>query len=62
MLIEIKKPVTVRKLAAAERKLAAARKKAKGKGKGFDAHRFCGAIKWDGNAVEIQRKMRDEWL
>lgn len=60
MLIEIKKPVTVRKLAAAERKLAAARKKAKGKG--FDAHRFCGAIKWEGDAVEIQRKMRDEWL
>jgi len=59
MLIEIKKPVTARKLAAAERKLAAARKK--GRDKGFDAHRFCGAIKWKGDAVEIQRQMRDEW-
>ena len=60
MLIEIKKPATPRKLAAAERKLAAARKKKKAKG--FDAHRFCGTIKWEGDAVEIQRQMRNEWL
>lgn len=60
MFIEIKKPVTARKLAAAKRKLAAAGKKEKDKG--FDAHRFCGKINWKGDAVEIQREMRNEWL
>ncbi len=60
MLIEIKKPVTARKLAAARKKLAATRKKEKDKS--FDAYRFCGTIKWEGDAVEIQRKMRTDWL
>lgn len=57
MLIEIKKPVTAKKLAAAEKKLAAA--KAGRKKKGFDAKRFAGIIKWKGDAVELQRKWRN---
>ena len=60
MLIEIKKPITATKLAAAEKKLATARRKRKVKG--FEAHRFCGVIKWEGDAVETQRNMRNEWL
>ena len=28
---------------------------------GFPAHLFTGKVKFDGDPVEIQRKMRDEW-
>ena len=34
--------------------------KRKGK-KGFPAKKFCGKIRKRGDAVAIQRKMRDEW-
>ncbi len=29
--------------------------------KGFDAYKFCGAVKFEEDALEIQKKMRDEW-
>jgi len=29
--------------------------------KGFDAYKFCGTVKFDEDALEIQKKMRDEW-
>ncbi len=28
---------------------------------GFDAHKFCGTIKFEEDALEIQKIMRDEW-
>lgn len=28
---------------------------------GFPAHLFTGKVKFEGDPVEIQRKMRDEW-
>lgn len=27
----------------------------------FDARKYCGAIKFDEDALVIQRKLRDEW-
>ena len=29
--------------------------------KGIDAHKFCGIIHLKGDALKIQKKMRDEW-
>ena len=29
--------------------------------KGFDAYKFCGTVKFNEDALEIQKKMRDEW-
>lgn len=29
--------------------------------KGIDAHRYCGVLKLDKDAVVIQKKLRDEW-
>jgi len=29
--------------------------------KGFDAKKFCGAIKVDEDALVIQKRLRDEW-
>jgi len=31
------------------------------KGKGFDAKKYSGTVKFKGNPVKIQRKLRDEW-
>jgi len=59
MLIKIKQPVTKKKLEAALKRLAVARKKRKVKG--FDAKKFSGIIKWQGDAVALQRSWRDEW-
>ena len=30
-------------------------------GRGFDAYKFCGTIKFDEDALKIQKKMKDEW-
>jgi hypothetical protein len=30
-------------------------------GKGFPASKFTGKVKFKGDAVDIQRKLRDEW-
>ena len=32
-----------------------------GKNKGFDAHKFCGTVKFNEDALEIQKRLRDEW-
>jgi hypothetical protein len=37
------------------------RKLSKSKSKGFPARLFTGKIKIEGDAVAIQRKLRDEW-
>jgi hypothetical protein len=29
--------------------------------RGFDAHKFCGTVKFNEDALEIQRRLRDEW-
>jgi hypothetical protein len=29
--------------------------------KGFDAFKFCGAVRFSEDGLEIQREMRDEW-
>jgi hypothetical protein len=29
--------------------------------RGFDAYKFCGTIKFDEDALKIQKKMRNEW-
>ena len=29
--------------------------------KGFQAYKYLGKVKFEGDPVEIQRKMRDEW-
>ncbi len=31
------------------------------KSKGFDAHKFCGMVKFNEDALEIQKSLRDEW-
>jgi len=31
------------------------------KNKGFDAHKFCGTVKFNEDAMEIQKRLRDEW-
>ncbi len=56
MLIEIKKPITRKKLDAALEKLATK----KSKTKGFNAKRWCGAIKWPEEGVALQQKWRNE--
>jgi hypothetical protein len=53
MVITIKKGDSKKTI---ERKLSKLSKK-----KGFPAHKFLGKIKVDGDPLEIQRKMRDEW-
>jgi hypothetical protein len=29
--------------------------------KGFDAYKFCGTVRFNEDALEIQKQMRDEW-
>ena len=29
--------------------------------KGFEAHKFCGILQLNKDAVEIQKRLRDEW-
>lgn len=28
---------------------------------GFDAYKFCGTVKFNDDALEIQKRLRDEW-
>jgi len=58
MTIEIKKPITKAKLEKAHRTIQSSKKTKKG----FNPDQFLGKVKWDGDAVAIQRLMRDEWL
>lgn len=32
-----------------------------GKSKGFDAYKFCGTVKFNEDAMVIQKRLRDEW-
>lgn len=29
--------------------------------KGFDAHKFCGTVKFNADGLIIQKRLRDEW-
>jgi hypothetical protein len=29
--------------------------------KGFDAYKFCGTVKFNEDAMEIQKRLRNEW-
>ena len=29
--------------------------------KGFDAHKFCGTVKFNEDGLKIQKRLRDEW-
>lgn len=31
------------------------------KSKGFDAYKFCGTVKFNEDAMKIQKRLRDEW-
>jgi len=33
----------------------------KSRDKGFDAYKFCGAVKFKEDGLSLQKKMRDEW-
>lgn len=55
MTVKIKKGESKKSI---ESKLS---KLAKTKRKGFPAHLFTGKIKIEGDALEIQKKMRKEW-
>ncbi|MBN8652126.1 MAG: hypothetical protein J0L67_11895 [Cytophagales bacterium] len=54
-VVKIKKGESKRSIESKLRKL---NQKVK---QGFPAHLFTGKIKFDGNPVEIQRNLRDEW-
>lgn len=34
----------------------------KSRDKGFDACKFCGAVKFKEDGLSLQKKMRDEWV
>lgn len=53
MTIVIKKGSSKKKIEEALRKLK--------KGKGFPASKFNGKMKIEGDALEIQKRLRDEW-
>jgi hypothetical protein len=55
MVVKIKKGESKSSI---ESKLKRLRKSSK---KGFPAHLFTGKVKFAGDPVEIQRKLRDEW-
>lgn len=57
MILELKKPVTKAKVEQLSVKLSGA-KSAK---KPFNAAQYSGKIKWDSDALTIQKQMRDEW-
>lgn len=33
----------------------------KSRNKGFDAYKFCGAVKFNEDGLTIQKRLRDEW-
>lgn len=55
MVLVLKKGATKEEIAALEKKLG---KKPR---KGFNAHKFNGALKIKGDALNIQKQLRDEW-
>ncbi len=57
MILELKKPITKAKIERMTQKLTTV-KSAKKK---FTAAKYTGKIKWEDNAIDIQKAMRDEW-
>lgn len=57
MILEIKKPITKAKIEKIRERLAGI-KTAK---KAFNPAKYAGKINWGGDALEIQKNMRDEW-
>jgi hypothetical protein len=57
MVTKIKKGATKAEINAAFEQLASM----PGKKKGFDAYKFCGTVKFNKDALEIQKQLRDEW-
>ncbi len=53
-VVKIKKGESKRSMESKLRKLSQ-------KKQGFPAHLFTGKVKFEGNPVEIQRSLRDEW-
>lgn len=59
MVVRVKKPITKRKLEAAEKLL---KSKGQGKKKLFDAKKFSGKLKGVfGDPLKYQKKLRSEW-
>lgn len=56
MVIEVKKPITTAKIIKASQRIGSENKK------GFDAYKYAGRLKnVYGDALDFQKKMRDEW-
>ena len=57
MVTTIKRGATKAEIESVFEKLASQTSKTKG----FDAHKFCGTVKFNEDALEIQKRLRDEW-
>ena len=55
MVLILNKNATKKQIALIEKKLQLHSKS------GFDAHKYCGIIKFDEEPLEIQKKLRNEW-
>jgi len=55
MVLILNKNATKKEIAAIEKKLQSHSKS------GFNAAKYCGTIKFNDDALEIQTKLRDEW-
>ena len=55
MVLVLKKGAGKKAIADVEKKLS------KGKDAGFDAKKYNGTLKLKGDALQIQKKLRDEW-
>jgi len=61
MVITIKKGDSMEAIKKKPKRLTNRKLSNKKKPTGFPAHLFTGKVKFEGDPVEIQRKMRDEW-
>jgi hypothetical protein len=57
MVTTIKKGASKKEIQALFKELESKKKSRKG----FEAHKFCGVVKFKEDAINIQKKMRDEW-
>ncbi len=55
MVVVLKKGAGKKEIEAIEKKML------KGEQRGFDADKYNGVLKIKGDALEIQKKLRDEW-
>lgn len=56
MHIELKKPITEKKIVEALSKIKKSAKK-----KGFDPEKYAGKVKFDVDPIKYQKQVRDEW-